>query len=186
MLNTKNEETFWCRFIPFCRSGVGTCGWDYAAMNHQTRISLMQREDGVMTKNSYTIPPDDVAGYLRSGRVRCGVQDALFILKPSATFAQVPPPPSSVHAASTRPHPPASLSPPLSPRLSINARTPATSTLEAPSQLHPTQEARRQSLLGCGCEAGLALSLPGSVAGLTLLLRVRSSPHPLDARSWLA
>ena len=62
MLNTKLEETFWCRFIPYCHPGDGACGWDYASMQHQKQIFLQQNVDGVMTNNSYTVPPDEIAG----------------------------------------------------------------------------------------------------------------------------
>jgi len=31
-------------------------------MQHENRIFLQQRVDGVMTNNSYPVPPDEVAG----------------------------------------------------------------------------------------------------------------------------
>jgi hypothetical protein len=90
LLNAKQEETFWCRFIPFCQSEE-SCGWDFAAMGHAKTVSIVQNVDGVPTNRTYATPPDVVAGFLRTGRIRCGLQDDLYVLKKDHGYAQALP-----------------------------------------------------------------------------------------------
>jgi hypothetical protein len=79
LINSKNLDTFLCRFIPrWYVSSWEICGWS-PALNFTATTSVDDEVDGTVKTRIYKIPTDATAGFIESGKIQCSIPNALLL-----------------------------------------------------------------------------------------------------------